>query len=142
MMKYIIYASLYEEIDAGWVWMSQPQQLPSRCVVAIRNRNTGKRVFCEALHIDSNFTERYNEGRHRHKLDPDGTSLVINAWYRKRLGDIRNQSKQDLYITAEDNSYGKLRACLQHPQVAIRMGTWLGIISLGLGVLGVILAMI
>jgi hypothetical protein len=137
-MKFTIYASLHEEIDAGRVWLLHPT-LTSRCVVSLHNKSKGKKVFCEALQIEENFTRQYNREQTRHQLKHEGNPLVISAWYRKHLGAIPVQSEQEIEIEPADNHYGKLRACLQHPQIVVRIGTCLGLISVALGVLGLLL---
>jgi len=139
-MKYRIYASLNDEINAGWIWIGTPT-LPSRCIIRICNLANGKKVYCEALQIEDNFTNRYNKDG-RCTINDAKSSMVINAWYRKKLGDLATQTDQDLDITSADNWWGKVRSCVQHPQVIVRIGTWLGIISVGLGLLGVALGIL
>jgi hypothetical protein len=139
-MNYRIFAAVASDVDAGWVWISAPR-LPSRCVVRIVNPSNKAVVYCEALQIDENFLSAYNcDGRCT--INRDQCALVINAWYRKRLGDIPTQSDQDLNVVAADNPKGKLLSCLQHPQVVIRMGMWLAILSVLLGLLGVALGLL
>jgi hypothetical protein len=137
-MKYRIYASLHEEIDTGWVWLGTPV-LPPRSIVKIRNTENKKIVFCEALQIEENFIRKYNESENRMKIDSPKSSLVISCWYRKILGDLPIQSETELKIVLKDNPWGRLWACLQHPQVVVRIGTWLGIISVSLGLIGLFL---
>lgn len=137
-MNYRIFASLQQEIDSGWVWLLA-KEFPSRCIVNIRSKRTRKQIFCEALQIDDNFLNIYNTSTARHKIEDPETALVINAWYRKNLGDITTQSHEDLHIIVSNGFFSKLRASLGHPQIAIRVGTWLGIISVGLGAMGFIM---
>lgn len=139
-MKYIVYAAPTEEINAGWVWVGSPQ-LPSRCIIKIKNEQLHATVFCEALQIDENFLNVYNSAG-RIPIDQPDMTIVINAWYRKRLGEIVTQSKQELKITSADNLWGRIRACIQHPQVVVRLATWLGILSVVLGVAGVIISLL
>lgn len=139
-MKYRIYASLYDEINEGWVWLASPK-LQSRCIVLISNPRNGKKVYCEALQIEENFRALYNKGS-RKNIEDLNSSLVINAWYRKRLGDFPTQSEQELEIFPADNVWGKIRSCFHHPQVIVRIGTWLGVISAILGLLSFVLAIL
>ena len=44
-MEYTIFATLHEEANNGWVWLSQPHW--ERQIIRIRNRKTHKKVFCE-----------------------------------------------------------------------------------------------
>ena len=118
------------------MWLSQPKY-PSRCVVKITDRLSGNSVYCEGLQIDNNFIGRYNGGR-RHKIEDEdvSTALVVNEWYRRRLGDMETQQERDLEITISDCYRGRLLACMQHPQNIVRVATWLGIVSVALGIFG------
>jgi superoxide dismutase len=137
-MKYRVYAARTEEIGAGWVWIGKPPA-SSRCIVKITNRQKHATVICEALQIDKNFLNGYNRcGRIR--IDQPDSAIVINAWYRHHLGEIPTKSEQELTITP--CNIGQIRACLQHPQVVVRLATWLGIISVVLAVVGVVLGVL
>ena len=59
--------------------------------------------------------------------------------YRKLLGDLPTQSEHELKIVEVDNLWGKTKSCLQHPQVIVRIATWLGIFILIEGILGILL---
>ena len=135
-----IFASLYEDIAQGFVWLQKPG-LPPRCIVKIRNPATGRSVFCEALQFDKNFLNRYNKPP-RYTIQRPEASLVMNWWYRARLGDLQTQHEYPLEISAANSWCGKLRACMHHPQILVRVGVWLGIISVAFGAIGVVLGVI
>ena len=137
-MRYKIFAALHDELNAGLIWVGSPV-LPSRCVVKVRNPKNRKKVYCEALQIDDNFSTKYNADN-RYHLKGTPPDLVINSWYRKRLGDFPTQSCQELEITRADNLWGKLWACLHHPQVVVRLATHLALLSVTLGIISVALA--
>jgi hypothetical protein len=140
-MKYTIYAAMPEDINVGWVWIGSPR-LASRIVVRITNKKSGNSSYCEALQIEDNFLRIYNDnGSKREVICDPGKALVLNAWYRRMLDRIETQSEYDLEIEAADNLWGRLRSCLQHPQVVVRLATWLGIFSVGLGVMGLLLGL-
>ena len=146
---YKLYAALHEDIAEGVVWLKD-HDLPPRCVVKL-TYGRGRPVFCEALQFDKNFVERYNKQPRTFKIKDDDESLaslmVINHWYRARLarpslwarvtGDfgeaIETQKEYPLKIKALDRWYnthwGKLRACMGHPQVIVRVAAWLGLLS-------------
>lgn len=124
-MNYKIFASLHDELNAGWVWISS-SDLPSRSIVKISNPEKGKKVYCEALQIDENFLKKYNDSNRFHIVDAS-PSLVINSWYRKRLGDFPTQSCPNLEIKPANKLWGKIWACLHHPQVIVRIATYLGL---------------
>lgn len=138
-MKYKIYAALREDINSGWIWVSTPE-LRQRSVISISNPNNGKKIYCEVLRIDDNFTKFYNsrEGG-RLSIQEGAPTLVINEWYRKLLGDLSTKSEYDLQISSADTLIGKLRASAQHPQIIVRVAFWLGLISVVLGLVGLIL---
>jgi len=139
-MKYMIYPSMYEDIDAGWVWISS-RPCKNRCVVRITNVSNGCRTFCEALEIDQGFLNRYNQSP-RCTIQNSGKSLVISEWYRNRL-DVQKGTEADLEVVAPKGlvagRVARLLCCLQHPQTVVQISTWLGIISFILGVVGCIL---
>lgn len=134
-MKYRIFAATRDEIDSGWVWIGTPK-LNHRTIVRITNKDNKKRIYCEALSIDHNFLTEYNKPPRISIESPDQT-LVINSWYRSRLGDIPSQTEYDIEIRASDNIWGKFRASLGHPQTVVRLAMWLGIISVILGIAGI-----
>jgi hypothetical protein len=135
-----IFASLYEDIAQGFVWLQKPG-LPPRCIVKIKNLETGRSVFCEALQFDKNFLDRYNKCP-RYTIKNPATSLVMNWWYRARLGDLQTQHEYPLEISAANSWCGKLLACFHHPQILVRVAAWLGIISVVLGAIGVVLGVV
>ena len=132
-----IFAALREDIQQGWVWLQIPN-LPSRSIVKITNPNNGKSIYCEALQIDQNFLDFYNQPNRIAISDPQN-ALVISGWYRAGLGDLSTKSDVHLCVNPCNLSWGKLRACLHHPQIIVRVAAWLGLISVALGLVGVAL---
>lgn len=135
-----IYASLADDISEGFVWLERTE-FPSRCIVKIANRENGRSAYCEALQIDDNYLRNYNQAP-RITIDTPKSSVVINSWYRARLGDIGTSREYDLEIATANWWWGKLRACMQHPQIVVRVAAWLGLIGVVLGILGVVLGAI
>lgn len=138
-MEYRVLASLRDELNQGWVWVTN-SGLESRSVVKITNKKTNKTIYCECLEIDENYIFVYNNPP-RENIDKNKATITISAWYRKRLGGINTKTNQELEIRTANSWVGKLRANLQHPQVVVRMATWLALISVGLGTLGVCLSL-
>lgn len=120
------------------VWLKEPT-LPPRCIVKITNVENGKRVWCEALQIDDNFLRRYNEPP-RLTIDDPISSIVVPQWYRARLG-LKTGQEVQLRISSTW-LWAKVFACLEHPQVMVRVGTWLGLLSFLLGLLSIGLSLI
>lgn len=136
-----IYTSLREDVNQGWVWIGKPD-LPERCVVKISNISNGEKVYCETLKIDDNFLNHYNCRENTLKINDKSKSIVINYWYRAKLGNIPQNEFVDLEITPYYGCcickcYANIMACIQHPQIIVRMAIWLGIISVALGIIGV-----
>lgn len=131
-----VYAAQREDMNEGWVWLKK-LGLPQRSIVRIKNTENGRTVCCEALQIDENFLREYNQPPRKEITDPD-KSLVMNAWYRIRLGGLLTETDYRLEVSQANNLCGKLRASLRHPQIVVRLATGLGIISVALGLLGVV----
>lgn len=138
-MGYRVLASLRDELNQGWVWATN-SGLDSRSIVKITNKKNNKFIYCECLEIDDNYIFAYNISP-RESIDKDKPTITINAWYRKRLGGINTKTNHELEIRAANGWLGKLRANQQHPQVVVRMATWLSIVSVALGVLSVCLSL-
>ena len=134
---YMVLAALRSELNEGWVWLTD-SGFKQRSVVKISNRKNGKSIYCESLRIDNNFLFEYNK-RPRISIKKNEKTVVMNEWYRKRLGEIETQKKHDLKISSANIFWGKFRACTGHPQVVVRLATWLALISVALGGFGVIL---
>ncbi len=135
-----IYACLDDDISEGFVWLRRTG-LASRCIVKITNPEGGRNVFCEALQLDDNFLREYNQSP-RLRIESPESSIIMSAWYRARLGNLEGQHDYSLDIAPANGWWGKLRACMQHPQIIIRVAVWLGVISVALGVLGVVLGVV
>jgi hypothetical protein len=139
-MEYRVLAAIHDELNQGWVWVSN-SGLESRSVVKITNKKNNKAIYCECLAIDENYRSIYNKPP-REEIDVSKNTITINEWYRRKLGDITTKTVHELEIKAANGLWGKLRANFQHPQNVVRMATWLAIISVVLGVIGVVLGVI
>lgn len=132
-----VFASLHSDAQQGWVWLDQPDLEP-RSIVRIRNRASGESVFCEALQIDTNFLKTYNQAP-RCSICDTRSAIVMNSWYRAKLGQLRTRSEADLHVEPAPHWLSKFKACTHHPQVIVRVAAWLGLISVLLGFIGVVL---
>ena len=122
-------------MNEGWVWLTGFEFGP-RSVIKITNKANNKSVFCERLEIDDNFTKEYNKTP-RVFIDRNEKTAIINAWYRKRLGGIPTRTSHNLQIAEVNGWWGKFRANTDHPQMVVRLATWLATISVALGVISV-----
>jgi hypothetical protein len=138
-MKYKVLAALYDELNQGWVWVTN-SGLESRAVVKITNKKNNKAVYCECLEIEDNYMSKYNNLPREH-INKKEATIIINAWYRGRLGGLKTQTNHELEIRAANGWWGKLRACCQHPQVVVRIATRLAILSIILAVISIFLSL-
>jgi hypothetical protein len=135
---YKVLASTRTDMNEGWVWLSNRSYAP-RSIIKIKNKSNGAVVYCEALEIDDNFTQEYNQPP-RCNIDPADKTIIMNGWYRKRLGGIATKKSHDLEVSEANGFRGRFRASTEHPQVVVRLATWLGVISVALGIVGIGLA--
>jgi len=96
--------------------------------------------ICECQYAD---LQRASESK-----DWDNKNLIfINQWYRQRLGIKEVQSKEvqnneELTINTQSKICWQIKACLQHPQIVVRLSTILGIISVALGIIAILIGCI
>ncbi|SPY31306.1 Uncharacterised protein [Photobacterium damselae] len=66
--------------------------------------------------------------------------VLMNAWYREKLGIDKIQSKQDLQISFVTQwcLCDRIKAYTAHPQVTVRLGIWLGVIGIFVGTVSLI----
>ncbi|MBZ0072860.1 MAG: hypothetical protein K8I04_14175 [Gammaproteobacteria bacterium] len=125
-------------MNEGWVWLSDHDFAP-RSIIKIKNNSNGAVVYCEALEIDDNFTQQYNQAP-RINIAQGENTIVINGWYRSRLGEIETQKNHDLEVSEANGLSGRFLASTGHPQVVVRLATLLGVISVVLGIVSIGLA--
>lgn len=135
---YKVLAATRADMNEGWVWLSG-HNFAQRSIIKIRSKSNNMVVYCEALKIDNNFIKEYNQSLRVH-INGSENTIVINGWYRNLLGRIETQQNHDLEISQANGFWGKLRASTGHPQVVVRLATWLAVISVFLGFLGFCLA--
>ncbi|HKT32302.1 MAG TPA: hypothetical protein VJS89_07415 [Gammaproteobacteria bacterium] len=136
----IVYASLHTDLDSGYIWFAHLDIKSVRSVFKIQNANNGKNVFAEILKIDDNFRRQYQNSQTLEKIDWQ-RAVIINSWYRNKLGIEKTNCNVKLQIT-KSKPWGGVCASLHHPNVSIRIGTWLGLIGISLGVLGIALGLL
>lgn len=136
-MKLRVYASLSEDINNGWVWV--PETVVSeRTVVRIKNRQSGKVVYCEALQIGDNYLKRYNTNDRTYRINDKSGAIVMSEWYRKKLRVKETRTEVAFEVKESDHVWGHLRASLHHPQLVVRLAMRLAIVSVVLGIIGIL----
>jgi len=138
---YKIFPALYDEAGESWIWFTEPP-LPSRTVVRVKNPQTKRVVYCESREIDPNFLKHYNQ-HPRSKIENPDEALVIGEWYRDALGGFETTHTSASLVKLDIKpapcpGWRGLRASCQHPDIAVRIGTRLGVIGLWLGVVGLL----
>jgi hypothetical protein len=128
---YTVFAALSDQANEGWIWFCNPL-LHTRTIVKVCHSKTGRVVFCESRKIDPNFLVQYRQSA-REIMNPD-EALVISEWYRDALGGFATTSsggdKVKLDITpAQIPGWRSLRASCHHPDIAVRVGTRLGVLG-------------
>ncbi len=129
----------------GFVWLKSDVQ--ARAIVEITNVANKSRIVCEALQLERNFRERYNKPPRAPINESDmDLALVVNHWYRARLGQpgepLRTKTEYSLTVRSVSGPCARIRACLDHPQVVVRVSSWLGILGFLLGTAGVLFGLV
>lgn len=133
-MRYMVHASLVDDLNQGWIWANNIDLSP-RSTVKIINLKNNIKVYCECLEIDNNYLRKYNVDP-RISIDNNIPSITINSWYRSKLGNLDTKTIYELEIWEANESYYKLFASNSHPQVIVRLATKLAVLSVFLGILG------
>ena len=137
---FTVYAALKDHAHEGWVHLHDPG-CRTRGIIRISNSSTSRHIYCEALQIGSNFEGEYRESKSTFVLDKNA-ALVVGKWYREKLGGIATESQATLTIQQCDGMWGSFRACVDHPQLAIRLTTRLAILSVALGITSLALGLL
>jgi hypothetical protein len=139
--SYWIYAALHEETKEGWVWLPPNPALTS-IYVDIRNPHNNKSVVSERRTADQNFREIYNSTPGTTRLPESDKFIVVNSWYRERLGIFDTKIAMPLDIQNAPGWLAGLRAFKAHPSPAIRVSFVLAVTSVVLGFLGALLGLV
>jgi hypothetical protein len=137
MSNYKIYVALDTEKSEGWVWLPLDAGLLAE-FVAIKNAANGWKIICERRTVDENFRVVYNSTQSTIHLPETGRFVVMNAWYRQRLGILDTRPEVPLEVSDSTGWLAMCRASRQHPNPAIRMSISLALLSVFLGLVGVV----
>ena len=127
-------------MQQGWVWLLDTS-LPARSIIKITHPVNRKSIYCETLQMETNFLAAYNQSP-RITINNPQSAIVINDWHRTNLGGLDTQEDVSLTIEPCNSLYGRFMACIHHPQAVVRVGAWLGLISIFLGFVGLVLGVI
>lgn len=141
-----VFAAMYEELDSGHIWIPigtiDNYGSLSRRIAKVSFGE--KSIHCEVLELDPGYCKKYSEPGSGRLLIADETEniVVINDWYRRKLGidqtykDSMVEVALDIRLSAA--CFSGLLACFDHPQVIVRIATWLGLLGATLGLIGII----
>lgn len=140
---YLVYASLLNDIDKNYVWVGQQSNVSIRTFVCITNLENSKRIYVDALSLDNGYVNEYQSNPKRvqslemHKND----AIVLNQWHRNQLGIESTQTNAKLSIDEISRYTLWLRMAqsgLKHPDTLVRQNTQLALLSLALGLIGIL----
>ncbi|HHD6407032.1 hypothetical protein [Aeromonas salmonicida] len=114
-MGYYVLASLAEDINSGWCWIKD-SNVSNRSLVQIKNNDNGRSIVCEALSIDVNFKKIYENksiSKTNSSILDNHNTVLMNAWYREKLGIHETQVEYDLQIIFVTKwcIYKRIKAC-------------------------------
>jgi hypothetical protein len=144
---YEVHQDEKEDLNEGWIRLRNPRLKKKiknrRPVCLVKDAVSGKKIFVETLYADDPWLSgRRHETKQRLLASPKNL-IFLSAWYRHRLGldELAVPTDRLLDIAPDANFCRKiiwqLRACEQHPQIAVVMSTVLAIMGAGFGVVGV-----
>ena len=141
--KYRVYAALSEDISAPYIWASN-LPIQQRPIAKITNLDTNSSVVCQVLRVDQNFRKKYNRSPNTLNLPATDPVVVMNKWYRSRLG-ITKEFDSDLEIGPIWQWFhwlAEIQASYSHPDHNIRLAVKLALLSVILGLVGLALGII
>jgi len=137
---YKVYPSLKEDINSPTVWL-QGSNIGGRDLVLVKCKQSHKSVWVDAQIVDNNFQNNYNHSP-RISLDNNKKVIIANEWYRQKLGIIKG-ANADLKIKQIKlpfiRPFRQMQAALNHPDSSVRISADIAILSLLLGIIGLVL---
>jgi hypothetical protein len=142
LSHYKVFAALHVEAREGWIWLPpNPNLTPG--TVEVRNPRNGRSIVCEMRLADTNFKRVYNAQDGTRHLPDVGDFVVISDWYRRCLGILDTKSEIPLELEETTNRWSRyVRLFVEHPSPVVRTSIVLGLVSFGLGGLGLLLGLL
>jgi hypothetical protein len=137
-----VYASIYDESNEGWVWVSRNTGVNSRDHISIKFND--KRIYCIGRVLEEFDIKHYNHQPHTIKIEGDDQSVVVmSRFYRDKLDHLERQKKYEFEIKKIRpwNFVIKIYTLTQHPDNYVEIAAWLGIWSLCLGFAGLLISL-
>lgn len=142
--RYKVFASLYDDLNSGWIWIPVQKDLKSMDYIEIKTTLNKKRVICNCRIIDDNFRHLYNQ-RHTNKIDDTNSAIVISYYYRYKLGELKTGQEYEFEIRRLKSFIPlctEIRANLQHPDNVVKLATCLALLSVLLAILSIVLSIL
>ncbi len=139
MENYLILAALDSETKEGWVWLPLSAKWNTGLVlIKYHNRS----VICERRVADANFRRLYQRETGV-ALPSSETFVVMNAWYRQHLGINDTQVVLPLEIEEEHGFWANhVSVFREHPQALVRTNILIALVSIGLGILSLLIGVL
>ena len=99
-------------------------------------------VICERRVVDVNSRRLY-ERETETPLPSTQKFVIMNAWYRQRLAINVTQIRLPLEIIEENGFMAShVSVFWEHPQAVVRTNILVAVVSIGLGILGLVLGLV
>lgn len=138
--EFLILPARKEDIEQGYIWIKN-SEIEIRTLVKINNIESKKTIYCEALNADV----YYLNGIKNKKIDednrPDTSIIFMNAWYRNQLKIIEHKR---YFLLIEPIKkwpftwFALYKYYCLHPNSAYRFATTISIVSLVVGLIGLL----
>lgn len=129
MKTYRVHASLIADSRIGDVWCYE-KDIKSRLIIIKYGKDS---IIVTRRLIDENFEKFYNKkDSKRWFVSSLKNSIVIDSYYREKLGILETHKDYDLTIKKVGKCaiHNHLRYLYQHPNDSIRITFWLAIVSI------------
>ncbi len=142
--EYKIYSALHENINEGivYIYNEKLKKISGKrnlaCII-YKNEGKNRRVYCELLYADEYYINRYDIPK---KNNFDGNKIFINEWFRIQLSELKMHNTYVLEINLLKGLHYILARLffypLKHPQIIVRTGSLLSLISIVLGIISLL----
>ena len=143
MKSYKVLAALKEDINSPSIWVKD--EIFQRRTIAKITTENGKSIWVDVQIIDKNYIKNYNNNPNTIKINESDRLIIANQWYRDALG-LKKKQSHNLKIEPIRCSwlfpFRQMQAALKHPDSSIRICADLAIVSVFLGLLGLVIGII
>lgn len=138
--KIKILASIKTDAMEGWGWIKS-SVVKENGFYKIHNIINKKHATCYLRIIDDNYIGDYNPRSKTLKIKEEDKVLVLNEYYRKKIGLNKNETYEIDFSKIRWYHLSRLFD-FSHPNPYIRQSGRLAFVSLLLAILGIVLAIL